>query len=89
MDRSSLRQSLNGLFETIKFSLSFLSSEDQRKYLIGISINLILNLMDIVGIFLLGLFGTLAVRGIQSQPQSDTVSSILSLIGLNNFSFLY
>ena len=87
MDRSSLRRSLNGLFETIKFSLSFLSSEDQRKYLIGISINLILNLMDIVGIFLLGLFGTLAVRGIQSQPQSDTVSSILSLIGLNNFSF--
>ena len=87
MDRSSLRRSLNGLFESIKFSLSFLSKEDRRKYLAGISLNLLLNLMDIVGIFLLGLFGTLAIRGIQSQPQSDTVSSILSFIGLNNFSF--
>ena len=43
--------------------------------------------MDIFGIFLLGLFGTLAIRGIQSRPQGDTVSGILSLIGLTNFSF--
>lgn len=43
--------------------------------------------MDIVGVFLLGLFGTLAVRGIQSRPQGDTVTAILELIGLSEFSF--
>ncbi len=87
MNRSSLHRSLSGFFETVKFSISFLSKEDQIKYLAGISLNLILNLMDILGIFLLGLFGTLAIRGIQSQPQGDTVTGILSFLGLNNFSF--
>lgn len=87
MKESALQKSISGLIKTFKFSLSFLSKEDKRKYLMSVSLSIVLNLMDIFGVFLLGLFGTLAIRGIQSQPQGDTVNSILKLLGLDSFSF--
>ncbi len=87
MKESALQKSISGLIKTFKFSLSFLSKEDKRKYLMSVSLSIVLNLMDILGVFLLGLFGTLAIRGIQSQPQGDTVNSILNLLGLDSFSF--
>ena len=87
MKESALQKSISGLIKTFKFSLSFLSKEDKRKYLMSVSLSIVLNLMDIFGVFLLGLFGTLAIRGIQSQPQGDTVNSILKLLGLESFSF--
>ena len=87
MKESALQKSISGLVKTFKFSLSFLSKEDKRKYLMSVSLSIVLNLMDIFGVFLLGLFGTLAIRGIQSQPQGDTVNSILNLLGLDSFSF--
>ena len=87
MNGSASRKSLNVLLKTLKYSFSFLSKSDQRKYLIAICFSILLNLMDILGIFLLGLFGTLAIRGIQSRPQGDTVNSVLDLIGLSNLSF--
>ncbi len=87
MNRSAARRSLINIIQTFRFSLSFLTKEDQRKYLLGISLNIILNLLDVLGIFLLGLFGTLAIKGIQSQPQGNTVDEILRWLGLNNFSF--
>jgi ATP-binding cassette, subfamily B, bacterial PglK len=87
MNGSAVQKKLRVLLYTFKFSFSFLSKSDQRKYLMAISLSILLNFMDIVGIFLLGLFGTLAIRGIQSRPQGDTVSTVLELIGLSQFSF--
>ena len=46
-----------------------------------------LSLLDLVGVALLGLVGTLSVSGIQSAPPSGTVYEFLSLLRLDGFGF--
>ncbi len=60
---------------------------DKAKLLVIAAAMIFLSLLDLIGVALLGLVGTLSVSGIQSAPPSGTVTEFLSLLHLDGFSF--
>jgi ABC-type multidrug transport system fused ATPase/permease subunit len=60
---------------------------DKAKLLVIASAMILLSLLDLFGVALLGLVGTLSVSGIQSAPPSGTVSDFLRLLHLDGKSF--
>jgi ABC-type multidrug transport system fused ATPase/permease subunit len=72
---------------TFARAVGILSKPDKRK-LIAISvIQILLGMMDLIGVLAIGLLGTLSITGIQSNEPGNKVSAILKLIGLSNFTF--
>lgn len=70
--------------EVIK-CLAILGKKDRAKYLASVVIQSTTSLIDLIGVGILGLVGSLAVRGVQSQPPGDRVANILEFIGIQNF----
>jgi ABC-type multidrug transport system fused ATPase/permease subunit len=60
---------------------------DKAKLLVIATAMILLSLLDLLGVALLGLVGTLSVSGIQSAPPSGTVAEFLILLHLDGFSF--
>jgi len=60
---------------------------EKQRLLLLILTQVLVNLIDLIGIGLLGLVGAITVAGIQSQSTSPTIQTILSTIGLENKSF--
>lgn len=67
--------------------LRFLSARDRMilKFVVGIQI--LLSLLDLVGIALIGVIATLSVYGIQSQDSGNFGGFLIRLIGLDGMSF--
>ena len=71
------------MFKLLKKSFSFFSSRD-RYIIFGIgAFQIILNLMDLIGVALIGAIGSVGVAGLQGQKTGNRVSRILELIGIN------
>lgn len=64
-----------------------LSSSDRRKIYSVIFIQIFLGLLDLIGIALIGVLGTLSIRGIEGQQPGDRVEKFLNLLHLSEFSF--
>lgn len=63
-------------------------SKRDKKYLILIAfIQVVLALLDLAGVMLLGLIGTLSVYGIQSQSPGESINEILLFLNLDSYSF--
>lgn len=60
---------------------------DKAKLLFIATAMIFLSLLDLIGVALLGLVGTLSVSGIQSAPPSGTVTQFLRLLQLDGFEF--
>lgn len=60
---------------------------DKAKLLIIATAMIFLSLLDLIGVALLGLVGTLSVSGIQSAPPSGAVTDFLTLLRLDGKSF--
>jgi ABC-type multidrug transport system fused ATPase/permease subunit len=60
---------------------------DKFKLLVIATAMIFLSLLDLIGVALLGLVGTLSVSGIQSVPPSGTVANFLTLLRMEDFSF--
>lgn len=75
------------IIDLFRKSLALLPKSDSRKMFFVIGVQLILGLMDLVGVAAFGLLGSLAVRGIQSRSPGDRVAIVLRFLGLQNFSF--
>lgn len=60
---------------------------DKFKLVVISSAMILLSLLDLIGVALLGLVGTLSVSGIQSTTPSSTVSRILETLQLESFTF--
>lgn len=65
--------------------LSIISKRD--RFLLGIQAftQIMLNILDLVGVALIGIVGALSVNGISSRTPGTRVSSFLELVHLNNF----
>lgn len=63
------------------------SRADKTKLLLIATAMTFLSLLDLFGVILLGVVGTLSVSGIQSTPPSGTVSELLVLMNLDGKSF--
>ncbi len=48
---------------------------------------MLLSVLDLIGLFLIGLLGALVISGVQSQNPIDSVARLLNLLQLNNLSF--
>ena len=68
-------------------SLGLLGKEDRVKLYFLIVFQIILGVLDLIGVAFVGIIGALAVTGISSGKPGDRVSKILELLNLENFSF--
>lgn len=78
---------LNNPNSTFSRAVGILSQSDKRKLASITIIQVLLGVMDLLGVMAIGLLGTLSITGIQSNKPGDKVSSILAMIGLSNSSF--
>jgi ABC-type multidrug transport system fused ATPase/permease subunit len=63
------------------------SRMDKTKLSLIASAMIFLSLLDLIGVALLGLVGTLSVTGIQSAPPSGTITDFLRILNLDGKSF--
>jgi len=73
--------------KTVKKIFALLTKKDIFKLRVLFVFQLFSSLFDLLGIFLIGMIGSLTINGIQSRNQSPRIESILNLMNLNNFSF--
>ena len=71
----------------LKHSFNLLSSADKTKIILIVTIQILLGLLDLIGVGLIGVLGALSVSGIRSDKPGDRVSYILNLFNLENTSF--
>jgi len=71
--------------EAIK-CLALLGKRDRIKYLVSVAIQSAMSLIDLLGVATLGLVGSLAIRGVQSQAAGDRVSKVLVFLKIENHS---
>lgn len=64
-----------------------LSKKDRIKLQILLVFQLISSLLDLLGIFLIGIIGSLTINGIQSKGSSPRIVSVLETIKLDQLSF--
>ena len=74
-------------YKYIIYLLSFLKSKERQK-LVRLTIGqILLSVLDLVGLFLIGLLGALVISGVQSQNPIDSVVKLLNILNLNELSF--
>ena len=69
---------------TISRSLSILSREEKFRVIFVLLLQITFGVLDLIGVALVGLVGTLAVNGVASQEPGNRVSTVLKLTHLNN-----
>lgn len=77
--RHSWRQS------TIGRSASVLTRSDQRKIALVTCIQIILGLLDLIGVALIGMLGALAITGVKSGTPIGKVGRILEVLGIQDW----
>lgn len=70
---------------TISRSLSVLTRSDQRKIAIVIIFQISLSILDLIGVTLIGLLGTLAVTGVESRQPTGRVYTFLKYLHMDSF----
>lgn len=68
-------------------SFKILPKENRIKIILATSLQVFLNILDLVGVATIGVLGALAVSGIQSQAPGNRVSQVLRLLRIEQFSF--
>ena len=69
---------------TISRSLSVLTRQDQRRIILVILFQISLSILDLIGVALVGLLGSLAISGVQSQKPNGRISSFLEILQLQD-----
>jgi hypothetical protein len=64
-----------------------LNLQSRRRMIYVVVIQILIGILDLVGIGLIGALGAIVVRGVQSQPPTGKIQSLLSFIGLEEASF--
>jgi ABC-type multidrug transport system fused ATPase/permease subunit len=68
-------------------SLSLLESSDKRKLGVVSLTQFFLGILDLFGVAIIGVLGSLAVSGIQSKAPGNRVGDVLEFLNLENFAF--
>jgi ABC-type multidrug transport system fused ATPase/permease subunit len=75
------------LLDALKQSFDILPINDRRKLFAVTLIQIFLSLLDLLGVLAVGFLGALSVSGIQSKTPGTRASSLLSFLGISNFTF--
>lgn len=85
MSRSLRFQDWRRIEQGVLFrSLGILSKRDRRLIFAVILIQIFLGILDLVGVALIGILGTLAVSGVQSQAPGSRISEVLDILNLES-----
>jgi ABC-type multidrug transport system fused ATPase/permease subunit len=68
-------------------SVSVLSKRDQRKIVAVSILQILMGLLDLLGVIAVGLLGALSVSGLQSQQPGTRVATVLDYIGISSLTF--
>ena len=68
-------------------SIELLSRSDKKRLLIVVVFQILLGLLDLIGILLIGVLGALTVNGIQSKTPGTRVSNFLKILNVENLNF--
>ena len=68
-------------------SFAILPKEDQPKLIAVTILQVGLNVLDLIGVAIIGLIGALAVQGVQSKTPTGRVQGLLETLNLDSFSF--
>jgi ABC-type multidrug transport system fused ATPase/permease subunit len=79
----------NRELSALRLSFSLLSSRQKKKYMFALFIQSSLAFLDLIGVALISLIGSLAIRGVQSLTPGDRVTYILEMIGLQSRSLQF
>lgn len=71
----------------VRLSIAVLEAKDRRKYFLAIAAQCALAFLDLIGVAIVSLLGSLAIRGVQSQGPGNRVSSVLDFLNLEDLSF--
>lgn len=71
----------------IRLALALLNNSEQKKYFFAVFAQSILGFLDLLGVGLISLIGSLTIRGVQSLEPGNRVSVILEILHLNDNSF--
>jgi ATP-binding cassette, subfamily B, bacterial PglK len=72
---------------TLSRSTKVISREGQKKIVFVVVIQIMLSLLDLVGVALIGVLGALAVSGVESGKPGGRVSKAIGLLHLDHYSF--
>ena len=65
-------------------SLALLKQDQRKKLMVIILIQISLSSIDLLGVGLFGILAALAINGVGSKPQGNTVSAVLDFLNLNS-----
>jgi ABC-type multidrug transport system fused ATPase/permease subunit len=82
-----LLRNLSYPHSTIRKIFKLLTKQDIYRLKILLVFQLLSSLLDLLGIFLIGIIGSLTINGIQSKESSQRVISILELFRLDHLTF--
>lgn len=71
---------------TIGRSASVLTRRDQKKILIVMLAQILLGLLDLIGVALIGVLGALAITGVKSGSPIESVNLVLEFLGIETWS---
>ena len=71
----------------IRSAIAVLDKIDQRKMFLVSVLQILLSVLDLVGVLAIGLLGALSVSGLQSGVPGERVSKLLNYLHLNNLTF--
>jgi ABC-type multidrug transport system fused ATPase/permease subunit len=79
--RSKIKES------TLSKCFEVLTITDRKKVVGACFLQFILSILDLVGIAIVGILGSLAVSGVQSRSPGERVTKALNVLGISNFGF--
>jgi ABC-type multidrug transport system fused ATPase/permease subunit len=74
------------VYQAIRKAFSLLSRRDRRLLVATTLIQMSTSLLDLVGVFLIGLVAALAVTTVQSEPPPGVVTNVADFVGLGDWS---
>ena len=77
---------MNLIYELRNISFIF-SKKDKKKLIFVAAIQILLSILDLIGVALIGVIGAITIYGVQSKSAGNRVSSVLEFLNLDSLSF--
>ena len=76
--------SQKSLLRNVSGIVQLFSKVEKAKLSVLVAVQIVLSLLDLLGVATIGIIGALAVRGVQSQAPGDRVSAFLEFLNIEN-----
>jgi len=73
----------------LKYSIKLLPNRDRRLLAVASLLQVFLSFLDLAGVAIIGVLGSLSVNGVQSREPGNRVSSVIKFLNLDGQTFQY